>query len=201
VCEDSTSASFAGVFESYLGVDSVDDALTTIVGVWISSWSPRTIRYARHHGIEVPLDAMAMLSSTRSSTEVRMRYRVMVSRVQVAERHVRAVNEEEALKKIQTELEQPYGFLGGWKTTSTDIDVAEVAVPLHQVPRQVGDDGKVLLSLKEAAKHLGVSYGALYELVNTAEIQHVAIGRRKYISRDALKSFIDAHTRLGWQVR
>jgi excisionase family DNA binding protein len=57
------------------------------------------------------------------------------------------------------------------------------------------------LSIKEAAQHLGVSYGALYELANTAEIQHVAIGRRKYISRDHLKAFIESHTRLGWQAR
>jgi excisionase family DNA binding protein len=130
-----------------------------------------------------------------------MRYRVVVSRAQVAERHVRAVSEEEAVKKIQAELEQPYGFLGGWKTTGTDIDVAEVTAPLSDIPRQLGDEGKVLLSIKEAAKHLGISYGALYELVNTAEIQHVAIGRRKYISRDAMKSFIEAHTQLGWQRR
>ncbi len=44
-----------------------------------------------------------------------MRYRVVVSRVQVAERNVRAVSEEEAIKQVQAELERPYGFLGAWE--------------------------------------------------------------------------------------
>jgi hypothetical protein len=34
-------------------------------------------------------------------------------------------------------------------------------------------------------------------MVNTAEIQHVAIGRRKYIIRDALNAFVDRHAQLG----
>lgn len=29
---------------------------------------------------------------------------------------VRAVSEEEAIRKVQEELERPYGFLGGWTT-------------------------------------------------------------------------------------
>lgn len=128
-----------------------------------------------------------------------MRYRVIVSRVQVAERNIRAVSEEEAIKQVQSELDRPYGFIGGWKTISTDIDVTAATSTLQEAPAVVGAEGKVLMSIKEAAAHLGVSYGALYELVNTAEIQHVAIGRRKYISRDHLKSFVESHTRLGWQ--
>lgn len=128
-----------------------------------------------------------------------MRYRVIVSRVQVAERNVRAVSEEEAVKQVQAELDRPYGFLGAWTTTNTDLDVTEVASGLQQQPPPVGEEGKLLLSIKEAAQHLGVPYGALYELVNAAEIQHVAIGRRKYISRDHLRAFIESHTRLGWQ--
>ena len=56
-----------------------------------------------------------------------MRYRVVVSRVQVTERHVRAVSEDEAIKQIQAELDRPYGFLGSWRTTNTDIDIEEVA--------------------------------------------------------------------------
>jgi excisionase family DNA binding protein len=130
-----------------------------------------------------------------------MRYRVVVSRVQVAERHVRAVNEEEAIKRIQAELDRPYGFLGSWRTTNTDIDVTEAERALETSPPQVSDEGRTLLTIKEAAAHLGVSYGTLYELVNTAEIAHVAIGRRKYISREDLKSFIESHTRLGTSPR
>lgn len=64
-----------------------------------------------------------------------------------------------------------------------------------------GEDGRVLLSIKQAAAHLGISYSALYQLVNTAEIHHVAIGSRKYISRDALSAFVESHTHLGWTAR
>lgn len=128
-----------------------------------------------------------------------MRYRVIVSRVQVAERHVRAVSEEEAIKQIQAELDRPYGFLGGWKTTNTDIDIAEVESALQHAPPPLGEDSRALLPIKEAAAHLGISYSTLYALVNTAEIHHVAIGRRKYISRETLKSFIESHTHLGWR--
>jgi excisionase family DNA binding protein len=126
-----------------------------------------------------------------------MRYRVVVSRVQVAEHDVRAVNEEEAVKRVQAELDRPYGFLGSWTTTNTDIDVSEIAGALQTTPALPGEEGRALLSIKEAAGHLGISCSVLYELVNTAEIHHVAIGRRKFISRDALKAFIESHTRLG----
>lgn len=128
-----------------------------------------------------------------------MRYRVIVSRVQIAERNVRAVDQEEAARQVQAELDRPYGFLGSWNTTNTDINVEEIAGALQNAPPPLGEAGRALLSIKEAAAHLGIRYGALYELVNTAEIPHVAIGRRKYISRDHLKSFIESHTRLGWQ--
>ena len=55
--------------------------------------------------------------------------------------------------------------------------------------------------IKDAARHLGISHSALYELVSTAEIPHVAIGRRKYVSRDDLKAFIESHTHLGMGYR
>ena len=40
------------------------------------------------------------------------RYKIIVRRVQTAERHVRAADEEAAAQKIQAELDRPYGFLG-----------------------------------------------------------------------------------------
>ncbi len=126
-----------------------------------------------------------------------MRYRVVVSRLQVAERTVRAASEEGAIKQIQSELDRPYGFFGAWRTTNIDIDVVGVESRLDSVPPPLAGDGKRLLSLKEAAAHLGISYSALYELVASAEVPHVAVGRRRYVSRDALNSFIEAHTRLG----
>ena len=41
--------------------------------------------------------------------ETFMRYRVQVTRVQVAERWVRAADEEDAAKKVQEEFNKPYG--------------------------------------------------------------------------------------------
>jgi excisionase family DNA binding protein len=126
-----------------------------------------------------------------------MRFRVVVSRVQVAERFVRALNEEEAAKKVQTELERSYAFIGGWQTTATDMDVTEAPAQQLFAGAALVDSERVVLSIKDAAKHLGISRGALYEMVRTGEIRHLSIGRRKLITREALKEFIEAHSRLG----
>jgi len=53
------------------------------------------------------------------------------------------------------------------------------------------------MSIKEAARHLGISYSMMYCLVSSAEIEHVAVGTRKYISREALKSFSETNTHAG----
>lgn len=126
-----------------------------------------------------------------------VRYRVMVGRVQVAERYIRAVDEQDAVRKVQEELDRPYGFLGGWRTVDTDLDVVQAESPLAVAPAPLGGDGTALLSLKQAAAHLGISYGSLWHLVRGGEIDHVEIGNRRYISRDGLKAFIDANTRRG----
>lgn len=41
-----------------------------------------------------------------------MRYRIRVTRAQVAERSVLAKDEDHAIEKIRAELAQPYGFFG-----------------------------------------------------------------------------------------
>jgi hypothetical protein len=97
-----------------------------------------------------------------------VRYRVMVSRVQVAERYVRAVDEEDAARKVQEELDRPYSFLGGWRTVDTDLDVVEAESPLQRAPGPLSEDGPTLLSLKQAAAHLGISYGACGNLCGPA---------------------------------
>jgi excisionase family DNA binding protein len=56
-------------------------------------------------------------------------------------------------------------------------------------------EGPLLLSVATAAKHLGVSRGTLYELINRGEIEHVRIGRRILIAREALRKFIEANSR------
>ncbi|MFY1668544.1 hypothetical protein ACN27G_01090 [Plantactinospora sp. WMMB334] len=40
-------------------------------------------------------------------------------------------------------------------------------------------------------------YSSLWQLVRGGEIDHVEIGSRRYDSREALKSFIEANTRRG----
>lgn len=134
--------------------------------------------------------------------DIPMRYKVVVSRVQTAERHVRAISEEEAIRKVQEELERPYGFLGGWHTIGTDMDIVSIESVLDdRVPAQVSNDGSFLLSVKAASSHLGLTTSVLYELINRGEIAHVMIGSRRYISRDQISAFIEANTHTGYQPR
>jgi len=85
-----------------------------------------------------------------------MRYRAIITRMQTAERFVRAENKEAASAKLAEELDRPYVFLGTWDTKITDVDLieAEEPAPYKPLPR----DGSLLLSLKDAAAHLGTSY-------------------------------------------
>ena len=131
--------------------------------------------------------------------DIPMRYKIVVSRVQTAERHVRATTEEDAIRKVQQELERPYGFLGGWTTVGTDMDiVAAESVLDGSMPPQISQDGSFLLSVKAASKHLGLSTAVVYELINRGEIAHVMIGSRRYISRDQISAFIEANTHTGY---
>ncbi|MCW2785002.1 MAG: hypothetical protein JWP74_1519 [Marmoricola sp.] len=59
-----------------------------------------------------------------------MRYKVVVTRVQVAERFVRASTEDEAAEKVQAEFDRPYGYFGSWITTTSEVDVVEAEQPL-----------------------------------------------------------------------
>lgn len=134
--------------------------------------------------------------------DIPMRYKIVVSRVQTAERHVRATTEEDAIRKVQEELERPYDFLGGWATVGTDMDiVAAESVLGGGMPAQINQDGGFLLSVKAAAKHLGASISVMYELVNRGEIAHVMIGSRRYISRDQISAFIETNTHTGYYRR
>jgi excisionase family DNA binding protein len=134
--------------------------------------------------------------------DIPMRYKIVVSRVQTAERHVRAISEEEAIRKVQEELDRPYGFLGGWKTTGTDMDIVSIDTVLDdRVPAQVSAEGSFLLSVRAASRHLGLSATMLYELINRGEIAYVTVRSRRYISRDQINAFIEANTHTGYQPR
>ena len=134
--------------------------------------------------------------------DIPMRYKIVVSRVQTAERHVRATSEEEAIRKVQEELARPYGFLGGWTTIGTDMDIVSIESVLQdRVPAQVSTEESFLLSVKAASRHRGLGTSVLYELINRGEIAHVQIGSRRYISRDQINAFIEANSHTGYQRR
>lgn len=139
-----------------------------------------------------------IVQKQREIREVYMRYKVVVTRVQVAERLVRAPDEESAAAKVQEEFERPYGFFGSWKTTGSEIDVIEAEQTTVIGPTSLSDSGPMLLSVKESGKALGISTGAIYELINQGDLEHVGIGSRKYISREALLDFIKQNTHRGY---
>lgn len=127
-----------------------------------------------------------------------MRYKVVVTRVQVAERFVRATTEDDAAAKVQAEFDRPYGYFGSWKTTASEIDVVEAEQTTVIGPSHLSADGPMLLSLKDAAKALGISYSTLYQMTSQGDIEWVALGSRKYVSREALMDFIKANTHRGY---
>jgi excisionase family DNA binding protein len=65
-------------------------------------------------------------------------------------------------------------------------------------PTSLAGDGPMLLPLKEAFKALGLSSSTLYRLMSQGDIEHVAIGSRKYISREAFLCFIEQLTHRGY---
>lgn len=130
-----------------------------------------------------------------------MRYRVQVTRVQVAERWVRATDEEDAARKAQEEFNKPYGYYGSWKTTTSEVEVIEAEQTTVIKPNVLSDSGPLLLSLKQAGEALGLSYSMVYELVNQGELEHVQVASRKYVSRETLKEFIKENTYRGYHYR
>jgi hypothetical protein len=70
-----------------------------------------------------------------------VRYQLLVTRAQIAERTVSAVDEEAARQKVQADIEKPYGCLASWKTEGYEDEVlnaesrvAEVAVDVSDGP-------------------------------------------------------------------
>lgn len=130
--------------------------------------------------------------------ETYMRYKVVVTRVQVAERWVRATDEEDAAKKVQEEFSRPYGYFGSWKDVASEVEVVEAEQTTTIQPNLLSESGPVLLSLKDAGKALGIPYSAVYELTNRGDIEHTRIESRKYISRESLMAFIKENTHRGY---
>lgn len=59
--EDTPETSFAGQFETYLGVDNEADFVTAVHGCWASLWATRALRYMGSHGVDPATTAMAVL--------------------------------------------------------------------------------------------------------------------------------------------
>jgi pyruvate,water dikinase len=59
--EDTSTASFAGQFDSYLGIATEDDLVTTVRACWAALWAGRALRYMETHGVDPGQTAMAVL--------------------------------------------------------------------------------------------------------------------------------------------
>jgi hypothetical protein len=93
--------------------------------------------------------------------ETFIEYRVMVTRVQVAERWVRATDEEDAAKKVQAEFERPYGYFGSWTTAASEIEVVEAEQTTVIMPNPPSKDGPLQLGSRTPRRRLGHLLAAL----------------------------------------
>jgi len=59
--EDRCGSSFAGQFESYLGIDNQADFLTAVRACWAALWSPRILRYMLNYDASPADTAMGVL--------------------------------------------------------------------------------------------------------------------------------------------
>ncbi|HXF67408.1 MAG TPA: PEP/pyruvate-binding domain-containing protein, partial [Burkholderiales bacterium] len=59
--EDRRGSSFAGQFESFLGLETEEDFLTAVRACWAALWAPRALRYMAAHGVDPAQTAMALL--------------------------------------------------------------------------------------------------------------------------------------------
>ena len=59
--EDRNGSSFAGQFESFLGLDNEADFLTAVRSCWAALWAPRALRYMASHQLDPADTAMGLL--------------------------------------------------------------------------------------------------------------------------------------------
>lgn len=124
-----------------------------------------------------------------------MRYKVMVTKVDVAERWVRATDEEHAAQKVKDELTTPWAYAGKWETKVTEVEVIESQQEPSSIQQEsLSATGPMLLKLKDAASELGISYGTLHTLMSRGEMEYTRVGSSKFISRASLAAFVEANT-------
>ena len=61
VSEDGASASFAGLYETYLNIRGISNVLESVGRCYASLWSERAVRYRSSHGAGGPDEAMAVV--------------------------------------------------------------------------------------------------------------------------------------------
>jgi pyruvate,water dikinase len=59
--EDRAGSTFAGQFESFIGLESEAEFLTAVRACWAALWSSRALRYMAGHGLDPTATAMAVL--------------------------------------------------------------------------------------------------------------------------------------------
>jgi pyruvate,water dikinase len=59
--EDRIESSFAGQFQSYLGLETNEEFLTAVRACWAALWSTRALRYMATHGVDPADTAMGLL--------------------------------------------------------------------------------------------------------------------------------------------
>lgn len=160
-----------------------------------------SVRAARRTARQTATPKKSRPTKIVEKRETYMRYRVMVTRVQVAERWVRATDEEDAAKKVRAEFDKPYGYFGNWTTTTSEVEVLEAEQTTVITPNPLSAEGPMLLSLKDTGRALGISYSMVHELTTKGELEWTQVGSRKYISRDSLLAFIKENTHRGYRGR
>lgn len=60
LCEDALGASFAGQFDTFLGIGDRADLITAVRACWASLWATRALRYMQAHGTDPAGTAMAV---------------------------------------------------------------------------------------------------------------------------------------------
>jgi phosphoenolpyruvate synthase/pyruvate phosphate dikinase len=61
IYEDSAVANFAGVYESFLGIRTMEELWAAMRQCWCAAWSPSALDYARKMGVDPEPDAMGVL--------------------------------------------------------------------------------------------------------------------------------------------
>ncbi len=63
--------------------------------------------------------------------------------------------------------------------------------------REAFEDGRLLLTVPEAARTLGIGTTLAYELVGRGELPHVRLGRSVRVPRAALEHWVAKNTRVA----